>query len=155
VIGDVVELTVGARPTAVIAETTSWDAFPQLWRALLGEVWDEVRGSAEVRPGRNVMLYLDDVPHVEIGVEAAAGPFGSLGRVVPSALPGGRVAMTRLVGGYDEIGAAHEAVVAACAERGLERLGPRWEIYGHHNDASPDQEVEIYHLVAPQSSSGG
>ena len=38
--------------------------------------------------------------------------------------------------------------------RGLERLGPCWEIYGHHNDAGPDQEVEIYHLVAAQSSSG-
>ena len=152
-IGDVVELIVEERPTAVIAETTSWEAFPQLWRALLSEVWDEVRGSDEVRPGRNVMLYLDDIPHVEIGVEAA-GPFASLGRVVPSALPAGRVAMTRIVGSYDEIGAAHGAVVDACTERGLERLGPLWEIYGHYDDASPDQEVEIYHLLAPHSSSG-
>ena len=153
-IGDVIELIVEARPTAVIAETTSWEVFPQLWPALLSEVWEEVRGSDEVRPGRNVMLYLDDIPHVEIGVEAA-GPFASLGRVVPSALPAGRVAMTRIVGSYDEIGPAHSAVVDACTERGLERLGPCWEIYGHHNDASPDQEVEVYHLVAPQSASGG
>jgi effector-binding domain-containing protein len=154
VIGDVIELIVEERPTAVIAETTSWESFPPLWRALLSEVWGEVRGNDEVGPGRNVMLYLDDVPHVEIGVEAA-GPFASLGRVVPSVLPAGRVAMTRIVGSYDEIGAAHGAVVDACTERSLERLGPRWEIYGHHNDASPDQEVEIYHLVAPRSPSGG
>jgi effector-binding domain-containing protein len=153
VIGDVVELTVEERPTAVIAETTSWEEFPRLWGALLSEVWETVRGDEEVRPGRNVMLYLDDAPHIEVGAEAA-GPFASRGRVVPSALPAGRVAMTRLVGSYDEIGAAHKAVVDACAERGLKRLGPCWEIYGHHNDAGPDQEVEIYHLVAAQSSSG-
>jgi len=154
VIGEVVELTVEARPTAIIAETTTWQEFPQLWSALLGEVWGALRGDERVRPGRNVMLYLDDVPHVEIGVEAA-GAFEPVGRIRPSVLPAGRVAMTRLVGSYDEIGAAHHAVVQACAARGLERLGPRWEIYGHHDDASPDQEVEVYHLVrAAQSSSG-
>ena len=152
-IEDVVELTVEARPTAVITETTSWDEFPRLWGALLTEVWDTVRGDEEVRPGRNVMLYLDDIPRVEVGAEAA-GPFVRRGRIVASALPGGRVAKTRLVGSYSEIGAAHQAVVDACAERGLERLGPCWEIYGHHNDAGPDQEVEIYHLIATQSSSG-
>jgi effector-binding domain-containing protein len=154
VVEDVVELTVERRPTAVIRETTTWDEFPRRWGALLGEVWDIVRGDQEIRPGRNVMLYLDDVPHVEVGAEAA-GPFASRGRVVASSLPAGRVAMARLVGSYDEIGAAHRAVVDACEERGLERLGPRWEIYGHHNEASPDQEVEVYHLVAAQSSSGG
>ena len=153
-VGDVIELMVEERPTAVIAAVTSWEEFPRLWGALLGEVWETVRGDAEVRPGRNVMLYLDDVPHVEVGVEAA-GPFGGSGRVVGSVLPAGRVAMTRLVGGYDEIGAAHRAVVDACAERGLMRLGPRWEIYGHHNEASADQEVDIYHLIEGGQSSSG
>lgn len=153
-IGDVVELTVEARPTAIIAEETTWDAYPQLWRALLTEVWQAVRGDEEVNPGRNVMLYLDDVPHVEVGVEAA-GTFEQRGRVTSSTLPGGRVAMTRLVGGYDEIGAAHRAVVEACEQWGLRRLGPHWEIYGHHNESSPDQEVEIYHLVATAQSSSG
>jgi len=44
VIGEVVELTVEARPTAIIAETTTWQEFPQLWSALLGEVWGALRG---------------------------------------------------------------------------------------------------------------
>src|SRR5262249_39098380 len=82
------------------------------------EVWSGVRGNDMVRPGRNVMLYLDDVPHVEVGVEAA-GAFEPIGRVTPSALPAGTALMTRLVGGYDEIGAAHQAIVEACAGRGL------------------------------------
>jgi effector-binding domain-containing protein len=152
VVEDVVELTVAARPTAVIRETTTLEEFPRLWGALLSEVWETVRGDEEIRPGRNVMLYLDDIPHVEVGAEAA-GPFEPRGRVVASSLPAGRVAMARLVGSYDEIGAAHRAVVDACAERGLERLGPCWEIYGHHNEALPDQEVEVYHLVAARNLS--
>ena len=152
-IGDVVELMVEARPTAVIAATTSWKEFPPLWRALLAEVWDTVRGDEEISPGRNVMLYFDDVPHVEVGAEAEA-PFPPRGRVVASSLPGGRVLTTRIVGSYDEIGAAHQAIVEACERRGLEPLWPRWEIYGHHNDASAGQEVEIYHLLDGQSSSG-
>jgi effector-binding domain-containing protein len=136
----------------VIAAATTWDEFPRLWPALLSEVWDTVRGDQEVEPGRNVMLYLDDVPHVEVGVEAA-GPFEPKGRVTSSSLPPGRVMTARLVGSYDEIGAAHRAVVEACEQRGLERLGPLWEVYGHFDETSPDQVVDVYHLVA-QSTSG-
>jgi effector-binding domain-containing protein len=155
VIGEVSELVVESRPTAVIASETTWTAFPALWPVLLSEVWDELRGGP-ARPGRNVMLYLDDAPRVEIGVEAG-GPFAGTGRIVPSALPAGRVATTKLVGSYGEIGAAHQAVVDACAERGLAPLWPRWEVYGHFDETSDDQVVEIFHLVAaatPSSSAG-
>jgi len=64
-------LTVGARETAVVAATTTWDEFPRLWRVLL----DEVREHAD---GRNVMLYRDDVPNVEVGVlvRGAFTPWG-------------------------------------------------------------------------------
>ena len=47
IIGDVVELTVEARPTAVIAATTSWQEFPHLWGALLGEVWGTVAATGK------------------------------------------------------------------------------------------------------------
>jgi effector-binding domain-containing protein len=151
VVGEAVELTVDASPTAVIAEATTWDAFPQLWPALLSEVWATVRGDDEVKPGRNVMLYLDDVPHVEVGVEAA-GPFEPRGRVTSSELPAGRVMTARLVGSYSEIGAAHRAVVEACEQRGLVRLGPLWEVYGHFDETADDQVVDVYHLVAGSTS---
>jgi hypothetical protein len=58
-------------PTAVVAETTSWAAFPQLWGGLLAEVWTFLRTS-ELTAGRNVMLYRDDLPTVEVGVEVDA-----------------------------------------------------------------------------------
>ena len=83
---DVAVLVVPERPTAVIAETTTWAEWPQLWPALLDEVWREVRARPELTPGRNVMLYRDDVPNVEAGVEVAE-PFAGLGRVVCSSLP--------------------------------------------------------------------
>jgi len=140
------ELVVAARPTAVISATTTWEAYPRLWRELLDEVWRTLRDDPLVRPGRNVMLYRDDVPNVEVGAEIA-GPFSGAGRIVGSALPAGRVLTTTLRGSYDELAAAHRAVIDAAAERGLERPGPRWEIYGHWNESSPEQEVEIYWLV--------
>src|SRR5207302_2121123 len=62
-------MTAAARPTAVLAATTTWQEFPALWRRLLDEVHAHVRWGGPGRKGRNVMLYHDDVPHVEVGVE--------------------------------------------------------------------------------------
>jgi hypothetical protein len=81
---------------------------------------------------------------VEVGVEVA-GPFAPLGRIVASTLPAGRVVTATQRGSWD-VGWAHRAVVDECDRLGIERLGPRWEIYGHL-DASGDEEVEVHHLV--------
>ena len=89
------------------------------------------------------MLYRDDVPSVEAGVEVEE-PFAGAGRVVALvASRRGRVATTTLRGSYDG-GPAHEAVIRACEERGLERLGPRWEVYGHWDERAPAPEVEVF-----------
>jgi hypothetical protein len=139
------QLTVRAQPTAVIAATTSWDAYPELWPRLLDEVWTAVRPRrTEIAPGRNVMLYRDDVPNVEVGVEISRS-FAPLGRIICSTLPAGRVATTTHRGSWD-VGPAHREVAAECDRLGLERVGPRWEIYGHFNEPG-DEEVEIYYLV--------
>jgi effector-binding domain-containing protein len=140
------EQTVAERPTAVIAATTTWAAFPSLWRQLLDEVWQVVRSNEAIGPGRNVMLYKDDVPNVEIGVEARQA-FAAIGRVVPSALPAGRVATTTHRGAYDGIGAAHKAVTNWCDGHGLRRTGTRWEIYGHWTPDVAEQTVEIHYLL--------
>jgi len=89
------------------------------------------------------MLYLDDVPHVEIGAEVAA-PFDPIGRVVPSELPAGRVATATHRGPFEQVGSAHDAVIAWCDGRGLERTGVRWEVYGHWDDAAPDPRVDVF-----------
>lgn len=139
-------MTAAEQRTAVIAEATTWGAFPGRWPALLGEVWEVVRANGALTPNRNVMLYLDDVPNVEIGVEVAV-PFGASGRVFCGRLPSGRAARTLHIGRYEDLGLAHEAIIAWCDRHGLDRAGPRWEVYGHWNETSPDQEVEIYYLL--------
>ena len=58
----------GPRPTAVVAATTTWQEFPALWGQLLGEVWDCLHAGGIYRGCRNIMLYLDGVPNVEVGV---------------------------------------------------------------------------------------
>ena len=58
----------GSRRTAVVAATTTWQDFPTLWGQLLGEVWDCLHAGGIYRGCRNIMLYLDSVPNVEVGV---------------------------------------------------------------------------------------
>ncbi len=135
-----------ARPTVVVAATTTWPGFPTLWKGLLNEVWTYLRAKGVDHGCRNVMLYLDDLPRVEVGVEAR--PPGSLtGRVVASSLPAGQVAMTTHRGSYAGLGAAHRAVIDWCAERGNRLAGPRWEVYGPHIAKPAEIWTEVYWLL--------
>ena len=138
---------VTARPTAVVAAATTWQEFPSLWKELLDEVWACLRAGG-IRGGcRNVMLYLDDVPHVEVGVELSR-PCPLTGRVVASALPAGRAGVTVHRGSYAGLASAHRAVLDWCAAEGLAPAGPRWEIYGPHRDDPADVWTEVYLLLA-------
>jgi effector-binding domain-containing protein len=128
-----------------VAAATTWPDFPLVWKGMLDEVWACVSAAGVSRRCRNVMLYWDDVPHVEVGVELLE-PFPLTGRITASALPGGLVAMTVHRGSYGGLGAAHQAVVRWCADQGLSPAGPRWEIYGHQ-DGPAGPETEVYHLL--------
>lgn len=139
-----------ATPTAVIRETTTWQRFPSLWGELLGEVWGYVR-RAEVQAGRNVMVYLDDVPNVEVGVELEGELPAPSGRIVSSTLPEGRAATTVARGAPspEGIAAAHAAVVEWCDANGHSRTGLRWEVYDHWRDDRDSFETAVYWLLAP------
>ena len=137
---------VTARPTAVVAATTTWQEFPTLWKSLLDEVWSCLRAGGIHRGCRNIMLYWDDTPRVEVGVELLV-PCPLAGRVVASALPAGRVVMTTHYGAYAGLAAAHQAVIDWCTAQGRSRAGARWEVYGPHHD-DPDQVwTEVYYLL--------
>ncbi len=140
-------VTTPATPTAVVAQATTWDEFPALWRELLDEVWAFVRG-ADVSPERNVMLYKDDVPNVEVGVEVA-GPFVSHGHVVPSTLPAGRAAraISRGAPSPEGLAAAYDAIRTWCAANGVEPTPIRWEVYDHWRDDPDSFETEVYWLL--------
>lgn len=147
-------LTAEPRPTAVIAQTTSWEEFPNLWSRLLDEVYAFVRTSEDLATERlgsprwqNVMLYKDHKPTVEVGV-LVAGPFSPEGRVIASQLPGGKAAMAVHYGDYAQLGRTHAAVRQFVTAERLALAGPRWEIYGHWRDDPTELETEIYYLCA-------
>jgi effector-binding domain-containing protein len=138
-----------ATPTAVIRETMTWERFPTLWGELLDEVWSYVR-AAEVQAGRNVMVYLDDTPNVEVGVELDGALAAPSGRVAASTLPAGRAATTVAFGApsREGIAAAHAAVVGWCDANGHARTGVRWEVYDHWRDDPDSFETAVYWLLA-------
>ena len=144
---EVTVMDVAARPTAVIAATTTWQEFPALWMELLDEVWACLRAAGVDGGCRNVMLYHDDVPHVEVGVELHQ-PCPLTGRVVASDLPAGRAAMTVHRGSYAGLASAHQAVRDWCTTHVQTVAGPRWEVYGPHHDDPAQVWTEVYYLLS-------
>ena len=142
---EVVVRNVAARPTAVVAATT-WQEFPTLWKGLLDEVWAGLNAAGVSRGCRNVMLYLDDVPNVEVGVELLQ-PCPLTGRVTASALPAGQVATTVHRGPYTGLASAHRAVVDWCAVHDQSLAGPRWEVYGPHREDPAQLGTEVFYLL--------
>ena len=135
------------RPTVVVPAATTWPEFPRLWGQLLDEVWQCLRAGGIDRGCRNVMLYLNSVPDVEVGVLLDRS-IPLTGRVVASTLPAGTAAMTVHRGSFGDVGAAHDAVVRWCATHGHQPNGTRWEIYGPHNDDPAQQWTEVYWLLS-------
>ena len=144
--------TIEARPTAVVAQTTTWQEFPKLWGPLLGQVYEFVRSRPELATGdgeelwQNVMLYKDQRPDVEVGV-LVSGPFQPEGPVTLSALPAGEVATATHRGNYAKLGVTHEAVRDYATARGRELAGPCWEIYGHARPDPSQAETEVFWLL--------
>jgi effector-binding domain-containing protein len=150
--GPVRLMTVEARPTAVVAQTTTWTEFPELWGQLLGEVYGFVRPRPELATGdgdeqwQNVMLYKDQRPDVEVGV-LVSGPFQGEGQVILSALPAGEVATATHQGEYAQLGVTHKAVRDFAEAHGRELAGPCWEIYGHGRQDPSEAETEVFWLL--------
>ena len=95
------------------------------------------------------MLYKDDVPNVEVGVQVT-GSFHPAGNVVASSLPGGLVATTTHVGPVAAIGDTHRAVREWSEANGYRLAGPHWEIYGDPKPSAGDFDVEVFwSLAAP------
>jgi effector-binding domain-containing protein len=138
--------TVEPTPTAVVAAAVTWAEFPVLWGPMLDQVWGFLRGGAPeglYRDGHNVMLYKDDVPNVEVGVQVT-GSFDSVGRVTASSLPGGLVARATHIGPVSALGDTHQAVRVWSEANGYRPAGPRWEIYGDPDPSTGDFRVDVF-----------
>jgi len=139
-------------PTAVVGAATTWAEFPSLWLPMLDKVWGFLRGDAPqglYLHGHNIMLYADDVPNIEVGVQVT-GSFSRAGDVVPSSLPGGLVATATHTGPIAGIGDTHRAVCEWSTANGYQLAGTRWEIYGDPDLSTGDFDVAVFwSLVAP------
>jgi len=71
--------------------------------------------------------------------------------VVRSGTPAGTVASVVHMGPYGGLGAAHEAIRRWSAETNQRLAGPKWEIYGHWQqawDADPSQiRTDVCYLI--------
>lgn len=138
--------TVEPTHTAVVAAATTWAEFPNTWGPMLDEVWSFLRGIAPeglYKQGHNIMLYKDDGPNVEVGVQVNAG-FDSVGHVVASTLPGGLVATATHTGPVAKIGDTHKAVCEWSKANGYQLAGARWEIYGDPDPSTGHFDVEVF-----------
>jgi effector-binding domain-containing protein len=144
--------TIEPTPTAVVAAAATWTEFPKMWGPMLDKVWSFLRGEAPeglYKHGHNIMLYKDDVPNVEVGVEVN-DPFATAGDVVASTLPGGLVATATHTGPIAQIGDTHHAVSEWSKANGYRLAGPHWEIYGDPDPSTGDFGVDVFWLlVAP------
>lgn len=136
-------------PTAVVVAATTWAEFPKMWGPMLNTVWSFLRGEAPeglYKRGHNVMLYWDDVPNVEVGVQVS-GAFDPIGDVVASTLPGGLAATATHTGPIDRIGDTHEAVREWSKANGYQLAGPHWEIYGDPDSTTGNFDVDVFWLI--------
>jgi hypothetical protein len=141
--------TVEPTPTAVVAAVTTWAEFPTMWRPMLTDVWSFLGSDAPAglyEHGHNIMLYRDDVPSVEVGVQVT-GSFAPVGQVIASSLPGGLVAAATHTGPIGEIGDTHRAVREWSRANGYQLAGPHWEIYGDPDASTGHFDVGVFWLL--------
>jgi effector-binding domain-containing protein len=141
------------RTIAAVAWTTTWEQFPRQWRGMLDEVYACLRQGGTTG-GCNVMLYRD-LPDagrigVAVGVEVG-GSFAQVGRVRPTELPAGPAVVTTHRGPYEELGAAHRAVVRWSEAEGRELSGERWEVYGDWEEDPRLLETKVFYGLVQAS----
>ena len=74
------------------------------------------------------LTFYDDLVHIEAGFPVSS-PVVAGGRVMPSSLPGGPVALTTHYGRYEDVPAAYDAIAGWLKEHGYEPAEPHWEVY--------------------------
>src|SRR5438105_12654152 len=102
-----------AVPVAVVRRQARASELSKVVPELCGVVWSSIR-SRGFKGGRHVAIYWDGAIRLEVGVEMIE-PIPDDGDVVRSATPAGRTASVAHLGPYQQLGAAHKAIVDWCA----------------------------------------
>ncbi len=134
-----------ARPLAAARGATTAEHLGPTIIRLLNTVWPVVRAQG-VCTGHNVVMYLDDLAHVEAGVEIS-GEFRPTDDVQRSETPAGLAATVVHWGDYSEMHAAYTALKRWCIANGHQLAGPSWEVYGDWHADLQQQRTDIYLLL--------
>ena len=115
----------------------------------LGGAYSEVPGVAAQQglrltgaPFGRYRFSPDGTLNVEAGFPVS-GVVSADGRVEPGVLPGGTVARTLHVGGYDTVADAYEAVESYLTDNGYAPVSPAWECYLDDPDV-PQPRTEVF-----------
>ncbi|MDX2038301.1 MAG: hypothetical protein SFX72_16750 [Isosphaeraceae bacterium] len=146
---EVQERFVRARILAVARRVTTPERLTETISEALGPVWAFVGSRPELRPGRHVVMYIDDEMHVECGVEVER-PFASTptGPVVCSQTLAGRVLAIAFRGPYENLPQVHQRIRGYAMDREIKLARPCWEIYGGPESDPLDPTTEIYYPIA-------
>lgn len=131
-----------ARPTAVVRRCVPASQLSRVVPEACGIVWSELRKQQVTGAGCHIAIYFDDQIHLEVGVELL-NPFEGSGEVAGSATPAGRVAAATHLGPYGLLHRTHDAIRQWCISHGYSLAGPRWEIYGHWQEAWNQDPAQI------------
>jgi effector-binding domain-containing protein len=77
-------------------------------------------------------------------------PVPTAGDIRLSETPAGRAVTTTHWGSYDDLPAAHRAILDWCRERSLMPTGRNWEVYGHWSDDPARRRTDVFHQL-PES----
>jgi effector-binding domain-containing protein len=134
---------------------------PRKIKSNLDQVWAYLRANG-AKPGHNVVVYRDydrvaGVMTIDVGVHVEAdlpgNPLGGQhlpgnGVVVPVTTPGGLVATTVHLGGYDKLGNASSALHEFCNTHDHPIAGPTWEEYGDWTADASQLRTDVFVRVA-------
>ena len=151
-----VELSVEEVPATTIAVVRARVPIAEIrqrFGRLLDQVWTVINDGKLEKHGHNVFVYRplaeDEGSEVdaEFGVQVAAR-FTDLGKVVCSQTPAGRVARAVAHGPWAELPTVHARLIAWCKEKGLQRTGANWEVYGDFEEDPAKCRTDVFHLLA-------
>ncbi len=143
--------TAVGRATLTVQELPSWlgRTFGAVARAL------GARGAGPAGPPFARYHRLgDDRFSVEAGFPAAAA-IEAAGDVLPSELPGGRVAVTVHTGPYDQMEPAYQALSSWVTGQGGDLAGDAWEVYFSDPATQPDPATWRTEIVQPYIPAAG
>ena len=145
--GHVIEVKqVAPQPTIVVRRQSELEQLSNTIPEASKVVWNFLTAMDIQQVGRNVVLYQDQALNLEVGVEVNT-PVEAQPPVISSQLPGGPVAVTVHMGSYEQLPAAHRAILDWCEQHQMPLAGPNWEIYDHWSDDPAQRRTFVHYLL--------